>query len=57
MFTLLTTVCFFSFVKFYDDINQKVVEIFDFRKMSLEGVVDAFYDMQMPGFFFKNLIL
>ena len=39
------TVCFFSFVKFYDDVNQKVVEIIDFRKMSLEGIVDAFYDM------------
>ena len=39
------TVCFFSFVKFYDVITQKVVEIIDFRKMSLEGIVDAFYDM------------
>ena len=52
-----TTVCFFTFVKFYDDVTQKVVEIINFRKMSLEGVVDAFYDMQMPGFFLKDLIL
>ena len=42
---LRTTVCFFSFVKFYDDVTQKVVEMIDFRKMSLEGIVDAFYDM------------
>jgi len=42
---VIDTVCFFSFVKFYDDVNQKVVEIIDFRKMSLEGIVDAFYDM------------
>ena len=45
MFFSLFTVCFFSFVKFYDNVTQKVVEIIDFRKMSLEGIVDAFYDM------------
>ena len=45
LFESYTTVCFFSFVKFYDDVTQKVVEIIDFRKLSLEGIVDAFYDM------------
>ena len=39
------TVCFFSFVKFFDHVTQKVVKIIDFHKMSLEGIVDAFYDM------------
>ena len=38
------TVCFFSFVKFFDGVTQKVVEIIDICKMSLEGIVNAFYD-------------
>ena len=42
---MCNTVCFFSFVKFYDDVTQKVVEIIDFCKKFLEGMVDAFYDM------------
>ena len=39
------TVCFFSFVIFYDDITEKVIKIIDFRKKFLEGIVDAFYYM------------
>ena len=39
------TVCFFSFVIFYDDVTKKVVEIIDFRKTFLGGMVDAFHDM------------
>ena len=38
------TVCFFAFVKFFDGVTQKVVEIIDICKMSLEGIVNAFYD-------------
>ena len=37
------TVCFFSFVIFYDDVILKVVELIDFRKKFLKGMVDAFY--------------
>ena len=40
-----STVCFFSFVIFYDDVTLKVVEIIDFRKKFLNGMVDAFYDV------------
>ena len=40
-----STVCFFSFVIFYNDETQKVVEIIDFRKKFQGGMVDAFYDM------------
>ena len=39
------TVCFFTFVKFYDDVIQKLVEIIDFRKKFLEDMRDAFYDV------------
>ena len=40
------TVCFFSFVIFYDNITLiKVVERIDFRKKFLKGMVDAFYDV------------
>ena len=45
------TVCFFSFVKFYDDVTRKVVEIINFCKKFLDGIVDA------DGLFYKNLIL
>ena len=37
------TVCFFSFVIYYDDVNLKVVEIVNFRKKFPEGIVDTFY--------------
>ena len=37
------TVCFFLFVIFYDDVILKVVEIIDFRKKFLKGMLDAFY--------------
>ena len=47
---------FFSLVIFYGDITLKVVEIFDFRKKFIKGMVDAFYVIQLPGVFFKNLI-
>ena len=36
---------FFPFVKFYEDVTQKVVEITDFRKMSQEGMRDAFHNV------------
>ena len=51
------TVCFFSFVIFYDDVTLKVVEIIDFCKKFLKGMVDAFYVIQLPGLFYQNLIL
>ena len=41
----IATVCFLSFVIFYDDVTLKVVEIIDFRKKFLKGMVDAFYDV------------
>ena len=44
-FVVVSTVCFFSFVIFYDDVTKKVAEIIDFRKKSLKGRVDAFYVM------------
>ena len=34
---------FVSFVIFYDDVILKIVEIIDFRKKFLNGMVDAFY--------------
>ena len=34
---------FVSFVIFYDDVILKIVEIIDFRKKFLKGMVDAFY--------------
>ena len=49
---LCITVFFFSFVIFYDDVTKKVIEIIDFRKKFLEGIVNAFY-----GLFYKNLNL
>ena len=39
----LSTVYLFSFVIFYDNVILKVVEIIDFRKKFLKGMVDAFY--------------
>ena len=38
------TVCFFSFVKFYNNVTRKVVEIINFCKKFLDGMVDAFAD-------------
>ena len=40
-----STVCFFSFVIFYDNVTLKVVEIIDFCKKNLKGKVDAFCDV------------
>ena len=34
---------FVSFVIFYDDVILEIVEIIDFRKKFLKGMVDAFY--------------
>ena len=51
------TVCFFTFVKFYDDVFQEVVEIIDFWKKFWEGMRDAFYDGWLLGIFDKNLNL
>ena len=39
------TVCFFTFVIFYDDVTLKVVEIIDFCKKFLKGLLNAFYDV------------
>ena len=39
------TVCFFSFVIFYDDITQKVLEIIVFWKKFLKDIGNAFYDV------------
>ena len=46
---------FFSLVIFYDDVILKVVEIIDFRKKFLNGMVDAFYVIQLPRRFYKKL--
>ena len=37
------TVCFISFVIFYDDVTLELFVITDFRKKFLKGMVDAFY--------------
>ena len=42
--SLAFTVCFFSFVKFFDDVTRKVIEIINFCQKFLEGMVDAFSD-------------
>ena len=44
-YNCMTTVCFFSFVIYYDNVNLKVVEIIDFRKKFPKGIVDAFYSI------------
>ena len=49
------TVWFFPFVIFYDDIISKVIKIFEFWKKFLKAYGDAFYDEQLPGFFYNNL--
>ena len=51
------TVCFNSFVTFDEDVTQKVIEIIEFWKKFLKDSVNAFYDMWLPGFFHKNLVL
>ena len=51
------TVCFFSNATLHDGITLKVIEIIEFWKKFLKDSVDAFYDMWLPGFFHKNLVL
>ena len=53
--TIANTVQFFTFVKFYEDIISKVMKIFEFWKKFLKAYGDAFYDVQLPGFFYNNL--
>ena len=53
----ICTVCFISFGTFDEDVTQKVIEIIEFWKKFLKDSVNAFYDMWLPGFFHKNLVL
>ena len=53
----LITVWFFTLEIFYDDMIQKVIKIFEFWKKFLKAYGDAFYDVQHPEVFYKNLYL
>ena len=54
---IFTTVLFISFATFHEDVTQKVIKIIEFWKKFLKDSVNAFYDMWLPGFFHKNLVL